>query len=78
MPWAPSPVAYNALHQQQRAVETFQSALDIWRELGDKNGEGTTLAHIGDVYREWGFPDQAIRFYRDALKSIRAHPIRQR
>lgn len=59
---------YNALHQQQKAVETYQSELDIWRELGDKEGEGTTRAHIGDVYREWGFPDQAIHFYRDVLK----------
>ena len=61
--------SYNAMHQDQKAIETYQSALGIWRELGNKTGEGTTLAHIGDVYREWGFPEQAIRFYRDALKA---------
>jgi tetratricopeptide (TPR) repeat protein len=57
----------NALHQQQKAIEQFQAARDIWRELGDREHEATIVAHIGDVYRDWGFPDQANRYYRDAL-----------
>ncbi len=36
--------SYNALHQQQKAVEDYQLALAIWRELGNKDGEATTLA----------------------------------
>ena len=60
--------SYNALRQQQKAVEIYQAELNLWRALGEKKGEATTLAHIGDVYREWGFPDRATRFYRDALK----------
>jgi len=59
--------SYNALRQQQRAVETFQAARTIWREVGDSEHEATTVAHIGDVYRGWGFPEQANRYYRDAL-----------
>lgn len=59
--------SYRALHQQQKAVEQFQSALIIWRQLANREHEASTLAHIGDVYREWGFPQQANRFYRDAL-----------
>jgi tetratricopeptide (TPR) repeat protein len=61
--------SYNALRQQQKAVEVFQAELNLWGALGDKKNEATTLAHIGDVYREWGFPDRAIHFYRDALKA---------
>jgi tetratricopeptide (TPR) repeat protein len=57
----------NALHQQQKAIEQFQAARDIWRELGDREHEATIVAHIGDVYRDWGFPEQANRYYRDAL-----------
>ena len=60
-------ISYNALHQQQRAVEHYQAARTIWHELGDNEHEATTVAHTGDVYRDWGFPEQANRYYRDAL-----------
>lgn len=60
-------ISFNALHQQQRAVEQYQAARAIWRELGDTEHEATTVAHTGDVYRDWGFPEQANRYYRDAL-----------
>jgi tetratricopeptide (TPR) repeat protein len=59
--------SYNALHQQQKAIEQFQAARDIWRDLRDREHEATVVAHIGDVYRDWGFPEQANRYYRDAL-----------
>jgi tetratricopeptide (TPR) repeat protein len=64
--------SYSALREQQKAVEVYQAELNLWRALGDKKNEATTLAHIGDVYREWSFPDQAIHFYRDALKTYPA------
>jgi len=64
--------SYNALHQQQRAVETFQAARSIWHDVGDTVHEATTVAHIGDVYRVWGFPEQANRYYREALTSYPA------
>jgi tetratricopeptide (TPR) repeat protein len=60
-------VSNNALHQQQRAIEQFQAARAIWHQIGDAEHEATTVAHIGDVYRGWGFPEQANRYYRDAL-----------
>lgn len=61
--------SYNAIRQQQKAIEVFQAELNLWIALGDKKNEATTLAHIGDVYRGWGFFDKAIHFYRDALKT---------
>lgn len=64
--------SYRALHQQQRAIESFQSALAIWRQLANKEHEATTLAHIGDVYRLWGFPEQASRYYVAALAAYPA------
>jgi tetratricopeptide (TPR) repeat protein len=60
-------ISCNALHQQQRAIEQFQAARAIWHQIGDAEHEATTVAHIGDVYRGWGFPEQANRYYRDAL-----------
>jgi tetratricopeptide (TPR) repeat protein len=59
--------SYKALGQQQRAIEQFQAARAIWHEIGDRGHEATTVAHVGDVYREWGFPEQANRSYHDAL-----------
>lgn len=64
--------SYRALHQQQKAIEQLQAALALWRELDNKQHVATTLAHIGDVYRGWGFPEQANRYYRDALASYPA------
>lgn len=65
--------SYNALGQQQKAIEQFQLALTIFKQAsGHAEDEARTLSHIGDVYREWGFPELSIRFYRDAL-AIYAH-----
>jgi len=59
--------SYNALGQRQKAVEQYQAARVLWHGSGDNQHEATTVAHIGDVYRNWGFPEQANRYYRDAL-----------
>lgn len=65
--------SYNAIGQQQRAVEQFQLALAIFRQSSRHVvDQARTLSHIGDVYRGWGFPEQAIHFYRDAL-AVYAH-----
>jgi tetratricopeptide (TPR) repeat protein len=60
-------VSHAALHQPERAIKDLQDALVIWRELGNIQGQALTTAHIGDLYRRWGFPETANRFYRDAL-----------
>ena len=59
--------SYNALGQQQKAIENFQEALAIIRVSGTKQDEARTLSHMGDVYRGWGFPQEGVRFYRQAL-----------
>jgi tetratricopeptide (TPR) repeat protein len=59
--------AYRDLHEQQRSLESFHSALVLWRAIGDKRRQAETLSQIGDVYREWGFPDRAVPFYRQSL-----------
>ena len=61
--------SYNALGQQQKALEMFQEALAIIRVSGTKQDEARTLSHIGDVYRGWGFPDQAVHYYRQAISA---------
>ena len=58
--------AYRAIHQEQKALDLFQSAIAIFHDLGNRDYEATALAHVGDVYREWGFSDTALRFYGQA------------
>jgi tetratricopeptide (TPR) repeat protein len=53
--------------QHREALNYFQQALDIRREVGDRAGEGATLDNIGFVYDSQGLYDQALKTYQDAL-----------
>ena len=62
--------SYNAMGQQQKAIEQFQLAADIYRSTGDHKGEGNALSHLGGTYRNWGFPDLGIRFFHQSLDAF--------
>jgi CHAT domain-containing protein/ribosomal protein L18 len=49
------------------ALEKFQSALNIYMQIGDRNGEGRTLSNIGSVYKELGQYKKALENYQKAL-----------
>jgi tetratricopeptide (TPR) repeat protein len=53
--------------QYQEALNYYQQALTIQREVGDRAGEGTTLNDIGSVYYARGEYDQALHNYQQAL-----------
>jgi len=40
---------YDGLGERQRALEYFGQSLPIAREVGDRDGEATTLGNIGAV-----------------------------
>jgi len=44
----------------------------IFRETGDRYGEGHALAKLGLAYYGWQQFEQAIALYRDALMHFRA------
>jgi tetratricopeptide (TPR) repeat protein len=58
---------YSALGQKDKALDFFQQALAIRREVGYRSGEGATLNNIGEVYRTLGQTDKALDFFRQAL-----------
>ncbi|MBD2043965.1 CHAT domain-containing protein [Microcoleus sp. FACHB-672] len=58
---------YDSLGQYPKALESYQQALAIAREIGDKAGEGTTLNNIGLVYDSLGQYPQALESYQQAL-----------
>jgi CHAT domain-containing protein/Tfp pilus assembly protein PilF len=71
-------VVYTELGQYFQALEFYQKALAIQREIGDKLGEGTTLNSIGSVYYEQGKTSQALEFYQQALTVHRVAQDRSR
>ena len=55
----------------REALNYYQQALIITRDIGDRAGEGTTLTSIGAVYHAQGLYDQALEKHRQALIIIR-------
>ncbi|MBD2069519.1 tetratricopeptide repeat protein [Leptolyngbya sp. FACHB-671] len=58
--------------QLQAALQSLQEALEIYREIGDRVGEGDTLSGIGAVYFDLGQYPQALESWRQALSITRA------
>jgi CHAT domain-containing protein/Tfp pilus assembly protein PilF len=58
--------------EPQRAIETFQKALAIARQLKDKDSEATVLLAIGFNFNNIGQPQQALELYNQALPIMRA------
>ena len=56
----------------QKALEKFDEALLIVREVGDLDGKAATLNNIGDVYRSLGEAQRALEKYNEALPIRRA------
>jgi two-component system, sensor histidine kinase ChiS len=57
------------------ALAALNASLDVHRESGESTGEsaddfGKVLNNIGDVYRELEAPDQAIRYYAQAVEQF--------
>jgi tetratricopeptide (TPR) repeat protein len=53
--------------QFQAAMQSFQQALVIYQEIGDRVVEGRTLYNIGTGYSDLGQYPQALEQYRQAL-----------
>jgi CHAT domain-containing protein/Tfp pilus assembly protein PilF len=51
----------------RKAIDKYNEALPLWREAGDKTGEGYTLNQIGLVYSRTGEPKKAIGYYEQAM-----------
>jgi CHAT domain-containing protein/Tfp pilus assembly protein PilF len=58
---------YSALGRKQEALEYYEKALPIRREVGDRSGEATTLNNIGLVYDALGRKQEALEYYEKAL-----------
>ncbi|MEJ6479948.1 tetratricopeptide repeat protein [Nostoc punctiforme UO1] len=57
--------------QFQAALEAFEKALAIAKELDDKRGEGIMLHNIGLVYQDWEQNVKALEYYQQALMIVK-------
>jgi tetratricopeptide (TPR) repeat protein len=55
------------LGQYPKAIEFHQQSLAIKREIGDRNGEATSLNNLGGAYFQLGQYPKAIEFYQQSL-----------
>lgn len=51
----------------RQAAEKFQDTLGLWRALGDRFGEASTLHMLGYAYDRLREPEKAVDFYQQAL-----------
>ena len=59
------------LAEPRKAIEYYEQALKISREIGDRRGEGNHLGNLGLAYSDLGEPRKAIQYYEQALKISR-------
>ena len=56
----------------RQAIQKWQEARLLYRAVGDRGGEATTLNNIGGVYNALGEKQKALVFYNQALPILRA------
>ena len=56
-------------YQYQEALERYEAALALYREIGDPLGEANTLQEIGDVFQFLKRSTEALLKYEVALVS---------
>ena len=56
----------------RQAIQKWQEARLLYRAVGDRGGEATTLNNIGRVYYALGEKQKALDFYNQALPILRA------
>jgi tetratricopeptide (TPR) repeat protein len=58
---------HHSLYNFSQAINYYEQALALSRQVGDKAGEATTLNNIGGVYNALGEKQQALAYYEQAL-----------
>lgn len=63
--------AHERIGEKKRALEYYEKALPLSRQVGDRSGEATTLNNIGRVYSALGEKKKALEYYEKALPLLR-------
>ncbi|MEM9542534.1 MAG: tetratricopeptide repeat protein [Cyanobacteria bacterium P01_E01_bin.42] len=68
---------YSFLGEYQQAIALHQQSLEIERQIGNRQGEATSLGNLGTVYYSLGEYQQAIAFHQQQLEIARQIEDRQ-
>ena len=60
-------IAYSHIGELRKAIEFYEQALVIAREIGDRRVEGDVLQGLGVVYKNIGEPRKAVESHEQAL-----------
>ncbi len=60
-------ILYYQIGSYKKAIEYHERALEIAREIGNRQGEGAVLGNLGIAYRNLGKVEKAIEYYEQAL-----------
>jgi CHAT domain-containing protein/Tfp pilus assembly protein PilF len=61
----------NSISQLREALQSWEQALAIYREVGYRQGEGGSLCNLGLAYYSLGQYERAIAFYEKSLEILR-------
>lgn len=64
-------VVFLRLDEPRKAIEFYEQALAIDREIGDRRSEGTSLGNIGNAYFLLGEPGKAVNFHEEGIAIAR-------
>jgi tetratricopeptide (TPR) repeat protein len=64
-------IAYARRGRYQEAIDFSQQSLDIYRSLGDRNGQARALTNLGNLAGRREQVDAAAEYYREALLAYR-------
>ncbi len=53
------------------AIARYEQALQLYRNIGDRGSEGSTLNNVGFVYQSLGDNQKALEYYNQALPVLR-------
>ncbi|MBN1866578.1 tetratricopeptide repeat protein, partial [Candidatus Sumerlaeota bacterium] len=61
-------VIHCVLGEYRLSISVLERALGLWREIGDRWGEGAALGNLGNAYADLGDARKAIEFHEKALE----------
>ena len=69
---------YSQSGDYARAIDHFEQALAVYRQIGDTEGEALSRLNLGDAQLAYGLPDAARRSWERALGAAGRDPRRGR
>lgn len=60
-------MVFHSFGEYGKAEESYERALVITKEIGDKQGEGTSYGNLGTVFRAVGKYDKAREYHEKAV-----------